>query len=115
MEYGGKITQRFWMPKQLGVDDLLAHEIRATASADRRELRDQIRFLIELGLEHRRYRVGNEHLSQSAHVDAQMRTSGKKPPTRARTDAHSEAHGLPNQLLLPNTAGPIPTRKKRTA
>lgn len=107
MEYGGKITQRFWMPKQLGVDDVLAHEIRATASADRRELRDQLRFLIELGLEHRRLKSGQELLSQTAHTDAHDRNGQTQPSTAAHTDAHG-------QLPLTGTAGPV-LRKRKTA
>jgi hypothetical protein len=111
MEYGGKLTERFWMPKQIGVDDVLAHEIRATASADRRELRDQIRFLIELGLHQRRMQV-QEHLAQPAHMSAQVRTHESLSNARTRTAAHTDSHG---QLPLPGTVGPVAARKRRSA
>lgn len=109
MEYGGKLTERFWMPKQIGVDDVLAHEIRATALADRRDVRDQLRFLIELGLHQRRMQV-QEHLTQPAHTDAQFRTSQNISHSRARTAAHTDSHG---QLPLPGTVGPVAARKRR--
>jgi hypothetical protein len=112
MEYSGKLTERFWMPKQIGVDDVLAHELRATAKADDRDLRDHIRFLLKLGLELRRLRAGQEHLSQTAHTYAQVRTSENNAHSREHTSAHRDS---PGQLPLPGTVGPIPTRKRRIA
>jgi len=110
MTLNGKLTERFWMPKQIGVDEVLAHEIRATASADRRELRDQIRFLIELGLHLRRMQV-QEHLAQPAHMPAHLRTSESSSNARTRTVAHVESQQLP----LAGCVGPVAAKKRRAS
>lgn len=92
----GKKTERFWLPKQLGVDSTLAHEIRATASADRRGIREQIGYLIELGLSHRAALLANEHRRESLHSPTHFGTT-KKPPQHATaqggTPAHADARG----------------------
>jgi hypothetical protein len=114
MEYGGKIANRFWMPKQIGTDDAMADEIRATSAVDRRPLREQIRFLITLGIEYRRIQLSKGLIPQSEHSREQLRTSQNSSQSQTHTRPHKDAQ-LPNQLLLPNTAGPIPTRKRRIA
>ena len=113
MEYGGKISNRFWMPKQIGTDDAMADEIRATSAVDRRPLREQIRFLLTLGIEYRRIQLSQGQMPQSAHSKEHLRTSQNSSHSQARTRQHKDSH--PGQLPLPGTVGPVEARKRRIA
>lgn len=91
MEYGEKKPERFWLPKQLGVESTLAHEIRATAAADRRGIREQIGYLIELGLSHRAALLSNEHRSESLHSPAHFGIP-RKPLQHATAQGGTQVH-----------------------
>jgi hypothetical protein len=53
MEYGGKRTERFWLPQQLRVNESLGVRIRSSASEDGRSLQHHMGKLLEWGLDHR--------------------------------------------------------------
>lgn len=91
MDFNGKIADRFRIPRQIGTSESMGEEIRASSVMDGRGIEDQIRFLLRLGLEHRRAQLGHGHIAPSAHFSAPLGTSGKKPPTRSRTSEHLEA------------------------
>lgn len=88
MDLGGKIVDRFRIPRQIGTTEPMGEEIRASSVIDGRGIEDQIRFLLRMGLEYRRYQIGQGHPAQSTHTSAPLHTEAKKPPTRSRTSAH---------------------------
>lgn len=102
MDFNGKIADRFRIPRQIGTSESMGEEIRASSVMDGRGIEDQIRFLLRLGLEHRRAQLGHGHIAPSAHLSAPLGTSGnatgKKPPTRSRTSEHLEAPEFKRRL-----------------
>ena len=106
MDFNGKLTQRFLLPKQIGTDEAVADEIRSSSNVDGRSINDQLRFLLKLGLHYRRIQMGQAFLPPSAHHAAQERT-------RERT-----GEGIPNAQTRTNTHAPEmkpPVRMRRSA
>jgi len=96
MELNGKKTERM----RLRVSSDMADEVRAIASLECRDLQDQMRFLLILGLEHLRRGRGNQR-----QVEPRAAASRAVP-------SESESKG---QMSLPGTVGPILSQKKRGA
>jgi hypothetical protein len=90
MDLGGKIVDRFRIPRQIGTTEPMGEEIRASSVIDGRGIEDQIRFLLRMGLEYRRCQLGQGHHAPTAHMSAPLHTEAKKPPTRSRTSSHVE-------------------------
>jgi|SRR6185437_339792 len=86
----GKRTDRLRVPRQLGFDPELGHEIRARAARSRRTIEGQLLHLIIIGLKHD---TSNEQASLALHTAAHDGTS------------ESEAmHGAAPKRTQPHTA-----------
>ncbi len=88
MDFGGKIVDRFRIPRQIGTTEPMGEEIRASSVIDGRPIEDQIRWLLRLGLDYRRFQLGQGHHAPSAHASTPLHTEAKKPLTRSRTSSH---------------------------
>jgi hypothetical protein len=89
---------------RLRVTEDMAREIRAIAELEHRQVQDQIRFLIAMGLEQRRRGTEKER-------DAESRPTLSHAVPSTRT-SEAQAKG---QMSLPGTVGPIPAKKRRVA
>ena len=81
----------------------MLREIRATAELDERQIQDQARFLLSLGLQRRRALAGNGPVGETRAESgpAVPASSTARDPETART-----------QMSLPGTVGPVLSRTK---
>jgi hypothetical protein len=90
---------------RIRVTEDMLREIRATAELDERQIQDQARFLLSLGLQRRRALAGNgpvgETRAESGPAVPASSTSTARDPETART-----------QMSLPGTVGPVLSRTK---
>jgi len=109
MQLNGKKTERML----LRVSEDMARSVRAMAELEHRSIQDQFRFLIASALTQMQSGSGNrtdERKRQAPSTSAFAKNEAKTSPSTSVVNGQ-----LPNQLLLPNTAGPIPARKRRIA
>lgn len=113
MQLNGKKTERML----LRVSDDMARSVRAMAELEHRSIQDQFRFLIAIALQQTQSGSGNGigETTRQAPSTSVGHSSFAKQNTKAAPSTAVANSQLPGQLLLPNTAGPIPARKRKIA